>query len=91
MAAILKDHPKRADELIAYQTTICKASPRYRWPSSVVYDTTFRQEMAGMEGASMSTSRPKHILTMLHEPNCQQGELVIHLPDARPLSTNLSS
>ncbi len=51
-AAIGQNQPGRLVELMAYQTTIAKASQRYKWPSWVIYDSIFRQEMAGVEGQS---------------------------------------
>ena len=51
-AAIGQDQPGRLAELMVYQTTIAKAIQRYKWPSWDIYDSTFRQEMAGVEGQS---------------------------------------
>lgn len=44
---VIAKSPSRLAELMAYQTTIAKASQRYRWPSWIVYDQNFRQEAAG--------------------------------------------
>ena len=49
---VLQERPDRAAEMMAYQTAIAKASQRYKWPSWVICDVTFRQEMAGLSGAS---------------------------------------
>ena len=43
---------------MAYQTIISKASQRYKWPSWVVYDQSFRQEMAGAAGQPWSRVDP---------------------------------
>ena len=55
---VLQEQPDRADELMAYQTAIAKASQSYKWPSWVIYDATFRQEMAGLSGASLARIDP---------------------------------
>ena len=47
VATIATKFPGRISELMAYQTTIAKASMKYKWPSWVVYDQNFRQEAAG--------------------------------------------
>lgn len=46
-AMLASKFPEKIQELMAYQTTIAKASQKYRWPSWVVYDQNFRQEAAG--------------------------------------------
>jgi len=45
-------------ELMAYQTIISKASQRYRWPSWVMYDAMFQQEMSGTTGQSWARVDP---------------------------------
>ena len=55
---MLQEHPDRAAEMMAYQTAIAKASQRYKWPSWVIYDATFRQEMAGLSRASWARVDP---------------------------------
>ena len=57
-AIILQDHPERAAELMAYQSIIAKASSRYKWPSWVIYDSSFQQEMSGITGASWAKVDP---------------------------------
>lgn len=47
VAVLAPVQPERVPELMAYQAIIAKASLKYRWPSWVVYDQNFRQEMAG--------------------------------------------
>ena len=51
-AAVLQEQQERAAKLMAYQSIIAKASLRYKWPSWVIYDMSFRQEMAGVTGVS---------------------------------------
>ncbi len=58
MTIILQDHPERAAELMAYQSIIAKASSRYKWYSWVIYDSSFRQEMSGITGASWAKVDP---------------------------------
>ncbi len=57
-AAVLQEHQERAAELMAYQSIIAKASLRYKWPSWVIYDMSFRQEMAGVTGESWARVDP---------------------------------
>jgi len=57
-AAILQEHPERAAELMAYQTIVAKASQRYKWPSWLMYDTSFHQEMAGVTGTPWAKVDP---------------------------------
>lgn len=57
-AAVTQDNPERMAELMAYQTAIAKASQRYKWPSWVIYDSSFRQELAGVEGQSWARVDP---------------------------------
>ena len=45
-------------ELMAYQIIIAKASTQYKWPSWVIYDQSFRQEMAGSPGQSWARVDP---------------------------------
>ncbi len=61
-AVILKDQPERAAELMAYQSIIAKASLRYKWPSWVMYDSIFRQEMAGVTGTPREKLEPSILL-----------------------------
>jgi hypothetical protein len=46
VAVLAPEQPERMGKLIAYQSIIAKASQKYRWPSWVIYDQSFRQEMA---------------------------------------------
>ena len=56
-AVLAKEQPGRIQELMAYQTAICRAAQKYKWPSWVVYDQTFRQEAAG-SGSSWAKVDP---------------------------------
>ena len=47
VAVLAPTQPERIGDLMAYQALIAKASLRYKWPSWVVYDQNFRQEVAG--------------------------------------------
>ena len=42
VATLATKFPGRIPKLMAYQTTIAKASMKYKWPSLVVYDQNFR-------------------------------------------------
>ena len=43
---------------MAYQSIIANSSLKYKWPSWVVYDSSFRQEMAGSPGQSWARVDP---------------------------------
>lgn len=57
-AVLGQEQPARLPELMAYQSTIAKASQKYKWPSWVIYDQSFRQEMAGTTGQSWAKVDP---------------------------------
>lgn len=46
MAIVIHQHPTRATSLLMYMSTISKLSQKFKWPSWVIYDYTFRQEAA---------------------------------------------
>ncbi len=46
MVVVTDTEPDRAKSLLAYMTTIAKASIKYTWPSWTVYDQNYRQEAA---------------------------------------------
>ena len=58
-ATLASKFPERIQELMTYQTTIAKASRKYRWPSWVVYDQNFRQEVAGNPSQSWAKVDPR--------------------------------
>ncbi len=45
-AVMLTRFPEKATSLLAYAGLIAKLSRKFRWPSWVIYDTAFRQEVA---------------------------------------------
>ena len=47
VAVLAPQQPHRVPELMAYLGIIAKASLKYKWPSWIVYDGSFRKEMAG--------------------------------------------
>lgn len=47
VAVLAPVQPERVPDLMAYQAIISKASTKYKWPSWIVYDQNFRQEMSG--------------------------------------------
>ena len=57
-AVLLKQKPEKVSELIAYMTTISKASVKYKWPSWVIYDQNFRQDAAGNPSLSWAKVDP---------------------------------
>ncbi len=90
-AVILKDQPERATELMAYQSVIAKASLRYKWPSWIMYDVSFRQEMAGVTGTSWAKVEPS-IYSLcftgqaLSTDNwCHNCQTLDHTPNTCPL------
>ena len=47
VAARAEAQPRILRDLMGYQSLIARASKKYKWPSWVVYDQNFRQEVAG--------------------------------------------
>ena len=45
-AIILTKQPERATSLLLYQASITKLSQKFKWPSWIIYDNSFRQEAA---------------------------------------------
>ena len=45
-AVVLTKFPERATSLMLYAANIAKLSQKFRWPSWVIYDNSFRQEAA---------------------------------------------
>ena len=58
VAAIAPHKPERVPELMAYQGAIAKASLKYKWPSWIVYDQNFRQEVANNPSQSWARVDP---------------------------------
>jgi hypothetical protein len=58
VAVLAPEQPERMGELMAYQSIIAKASQKYRWPSWVIYDQSFQQEVAGTIGQSWARVDP---------------------------------
>lgn len=56
--AVLAPKPEKVRDLMAYQAIIAKASIKYRWPSWVVYDQNFRQEISGNSEQTWSKVDP---------------------------------
>ena len=80
-AAIAAHDPKRVPDLMAYMSTIAKASLKFRWPSWVVYDDNFRSAAADKLGTEWAKVDPS-----LYSVTNQQFEWLGHLarmPDNR--------
>lgn len=63
VAVLISGQPERAarervSEFMAYQSIIAKASGKCKWPSWVIYDRSFRQEVAGMVGQLWARVNP---------------------------------
>jgi len=58
VVGIAELQPERVPELMAYLATIAKCSTKYWWPSWVVYDASFRQEVARATGPSWARVDP---------------------------------
>ena len=86
VAVIAERQPERVPELMAYQAIIAKCSIKYRWPSWVVYDSSFRQEVAGTTRQSWARVDPS-IYSM-----CFFGQniTVPDLPDTGPHKSDMS-
>ena len=89
VATIATKFPGRIPELMAYQTTIAKASMKYKWPSWVVYDQNFRQEAAGNPTQSWAKVDPS-IYAVFHRPSSDIGKLVYQVPEFESLLRQLS-
>ncbi len=42
-AVLMSTYPERSSSLLMYQATIAKLSKKFKWPSWVIYDDSFRQ------------------------------------------------
>ena len=58
VAVVAQRQPEQVPDLMAYQSIIAKSSLKYKWPSWVVYDSSFQQEMAGSPGQSWARVDP---------------------------------
>ena len=58
VAVLVPYQPTRIADLMAYQTIIAKASLKFKWPSWVVYDQNFRQEVSGNPSQSWAKVDP---------------------------------
>ena len=90
VAVIAQSQPERVPELMAYQAIIAKASTKYRWPSWLVYDTSFRQEVAGTVGQSWARVDPSIYSVCFFGQNisgenwCQSCQSLDHTGQACP-------
>ena len=57
-ATLLPHHPGRLAEFMAYQSIIAKTSTRYKWPSRIIYDQSFRQDVESNPSQSLATVEP---------------------------------
>ena len=57
-ATLLPHHPGRLAELMAYQSIIAKASARYKWPSWIIYDQSFQQDVESNPSQSWAKVEP---------------------------------
>jgi hypothetical protein len=46
-AVVIRKKPEKSADLLAYMSTISKASQKYKWPSWIIYDQNFRMEIPG--------------------------------------------
>lgn len=101
-AVLLTQFPQRATSLLLYQKNMAYLSQRFKWPSWVVYDNTFRQEAADTKKLDWSQidygihARCFHNQTSSVEAWCSSCHSVDHLQDncqktAIRLSTRLST
>lgn len=91
MAVITDNDPARTKSLLAYMTTIAKASIKYTWPSWLVYDQNFRQDAADNGITDWSKVDPS-IYTQCfvnaavsRENWCQLCQSIDHGSDACPI------
>ncbi len=71
-AAVTQEKPERMAKLMAYQTTIAKASQRYKWPLWVIYDASFKQELAGVSGSHRHVWTPAFTHCVLRDKQLEQ-------------------
>jgi len=64
---------------MAYQAIIAKASQMYCWPSWIIYDKAFRQEMVGAKGQSWAKVDPSTYSCLFLRPEHECRELVYHV------------
>ena len=72
-AVATENKPELTKGLLAYATTIAKASAKYRWPSWIVYDQNFRQEAADNDVTDWSKVDPS-IYTQCFTNTALSGE-----------------
>ena len=90
MVVLADTEPERVKSLLAYMTTIAKASIKYTWPSWIVYDQNFRQEAAAMTlrtGPSIYTQCFTNAAAR-RESWCQLCQSLDHGSDACPIRSH---
>ncbi len=84
-AVLILKYPERATSLLLYQKNIAYLSQRFRWPSWVVYDNSFRSEAADNAKTDWSLidygvhSRSFHNQTLIRDSWCANCHSVDHL------------
>ncbi len=88
-AVLLTRYLERATSLLLYQATITKLSQKFKWPSWVVYDDSFRQEAAETNKTDRSkidaSLHAKCFTAAMAEGWCSICHSVEHLKQSCPL------
>jgi len=86
-AAIKSKYPAQWSGLMANMSTIVKVSQKFVWPSWVVYDQNFRQEVANMLGMTWAKVNPsiypQYFISMAANTEgwCKQCQSIKHPSD----------
>ena len=94
IAVVTEQEPERTKSLLAYLSTIAKASAKYSWPSWVVYDQNFQQEAADSGRKDWDPSIYTQCFTnaaISSENWCKVCQSIDHGSDVCPLRRSGSS
>ena len=87
-AVVLTKSPGRATSLMLYAANIAKLSQKFRWPSWVIYDNSFRQEAAETgrtDWMKIDASLHAHGMALSSESWCSLCHSVDHIKNNCPL------
>jgi len=86
VATMAAQHPQRVPNLMAYLFQTAKHAKKFKWPSWVIYDQNFQQEMAAKQEWDWTKTDPSmYTQCFLHAMNTtQEGCMVQILPIAGP-------
>ena len=70
MAALTMKHPQRLPNLMTYMMETAKNARKFKWPSWVIYDQNFRQEMAARRETNWARIEPGMYTQIFFEQQC---------------------